>query len=178
MGCLLLHRTLSAKRAERKAGGTAWRLSMERTVCACTARLGRCDSSSSPSPLGQSQPILLKPCPNFVPVLQPSQLCVKQEPQRTVSFAAGRDQDFWRHISWKQQLGTRTAGSSYDLRDSISAVGFTPCRRALLQDLPVLGFPINIGYSYFVRSMFRKWDLSKKKKRQDPPSPFPYTHKR
>lgn len=117
--------------------------------------------------------MLLKPCPNFVPVLQPSQLCVKQEPQRTVSFAVGRDQDFWRHISWKQQLGTRIAGSSYDLRDSISAVGFTPCCRALLQDLPVLGFPINIGYSYFVRSMFRKWDLSKKKKKTGPSFPLP-----
>lgn len=94
---------------------------------ACTARLGRCDSSSPPSPLGKSQPVLLKSCPNFMPVLQPSQLCMKQKPQRTVSFAAGRDQDFWRHICWKQQLGTRIAGSSYDLRDSISAVGFTPC---------------------------------------------------
>jgi len=142
-----------------------------------TACLGRRSSSSSPSPLWESQPMLLKPCPNLVPSLQPSQLCMKQEPQRTVSFAAGRDQDFWRHICWKQQLGTRAAGSSYDLRDSISALGFTPRRRALLRDSPVLGFPINIGYSHFVRSMFRKWDLSKEK-RQDPPSPFPYTGKR
>lgn len=115
---------------------------------------------SSPSPLGESQAILLKPCPNSVPVLQPSQLCVKQEPQRTVSFATGRDQDVWRHICWKQQPGTRIAGSSYDLRDTISAVSFTPCRQVLLQHSPVLGFPINTGYSYFVRSMFRKWDLS------------------
>lgn len=139
---------------------------------ACTACLGRCDSSSSPSALGESQRILSKPCPNLVPVLQ---LCVKHEHQRTVSVASGRDRGFWRHICWKRQLGTQIAGSSYDLRDSISAVGFTPCCRALLQDSPVSGFPIDIGYSYFVRSMFRKWDLSKKPKDRTllPPS---YAH--
>lgn len=66
-------------------------------------------------PSWESQPLLLKPCPNLVPALHPSQLRVKQEPQRTLSSTTGRDQGSWRHICWKQQLGTRIAGSGSDL---------------------------------------------------------------
>lgn len=110
MGCLLLNQTLGEKALQegrKERGGTAWGLSTGRTVS-----LERCDSSSSPFPLRESQPILLMPCPKFMPVLQPSQLGVKQKPQRTVSFTAGRDQDVlethlleaaaWRSDCWQQ----------------------------------------------------------------------------
>lgn len=98
MGCLLLNQTLSAKvlqegRKKRRGDSLEAVNRKSRDGSMNSKSLERCDSSSSPFPLWESQPMLSMPCPKFMPVLQPSQLGVKQKPQRTVSFTAGRDQD-------------------------------------------------------------------------------------
>lgn len=70
MDCLLLNQTLSAKvlqegRKEREGGqlGGCQREELRRQHEQLS--LERCDSSSSPFPLRESQPILLLPCPKF-----------------------------------------------------------------------------------------------------------------